>query len=62
MNKPIWLLKDKIGRNIWSSYERDYLLVIEEMLKHLGYELVRQDLETCDKCGQCNGACICEVD
>jgi len=62
MKKPIWMLKDRIGNQIWSSYERDYLHVIDEVLRHLGYELVRLDLEVCEECGQCNGACICQID
>ena len=62
MNKPIWRLKDKSGNEVWASYERDYLSVIDSLLGHLGFELVRVDIEPCEKCGQCNGACICEVD
>ena len=62
MNKPIWMLKNKSGFEVWTSYERDYLHVIDEVMRHLGYELVRQDLEECAGCGQCKGSCICQVD
>ena len=60
MQKPVWSLKDQHGNVVWSSFERDYLTVVEGALKHLGHELVRSDLEPCACCGQCQGACTCD--
>ena len=59
MEKPVWILKNKAGDEVWSTYERDYLTVVELALKALGYELVRGDLESCRTCGLPNGACTC---
>ncbi len=62
MKRPIWQLKDKAGNEVWSSHERDYLTMIDMLVRDLGYELVRMDIQPCERCGQCNGACICETD
>ena len=60
MDHPVWTLKDRNGTAVWSSYERDYMTVVEGALKALGHELVRNDLEACACCGQPRGACTCD--
>lgn len=60
MNTPVWSLRDKDGKEIWSSYERDYPTAVEDALKAMGLEMVRCDLERCACCGLPNATCICE--
>jgi len=59
MDKPIWILKDKEGNEVWSSFHIDYVLVIETALQELGYQLIWGDLEVCPGCRMVNAFCIC---
>ena len=59
MEKPIWILKDKEGNEVWSSFHIDYVLVIETALQELGYQLIWGDLEVCPGCRMVNAFCIC---
>ena len=59
MEKPIWILKDKEGNEVWSSFHIDYVVAIEKALQALGYELLWGDLEVCPGCGMVNALCIC---
>jgi len=60
MDKSVWIMKDKTGNEVWSTYERDYLTVVSKALESMGLELVRNDLEICLCCGLCNGLCQCQ--
>jgi len=59
MEKPIWILKDKEGNEVWSSSHIDYVLVIETALQELGYQLIWGDLEVCPGCRMVNAFCVC---
>ena len=59
MEKPVWILKDKAGKEVWASYDRSYLAALDGALQHLEYELVRGDQEACSTCGLPPGVCPC---
>jgi hypothetical protein len=59
MEKPVWILKDQADNPVWTTFQPDYITVIESALQHLGYRLVWGDLEKCPDCGFWNALCIC---
>ena len=60
MDKPMWVLKDAHGQDVWHSNEPDYVRLLEQALKEVGYELVWSDLQKCPGCGYWNAICICQ--
>ena len=59
MEKPLWIVKDKDGNEVWATFHADYVVVIEMALQVLGYQLIWGDLEICPGCGVVNAFCVC---
>lgn len=58
---PVWLLRNKKDNIVWCTVDWDFPTVVEDLLRFLGYKLIKESPEQCQRCGFAVSRCVCQL-